>query len=127
MTPFTRTVRALSADGSRAVVAGIAAAAALLLAWGAWFLFGQVALYELSTQARIERAPGALSVDAPRGGRVLEVTVTLGQSVKKGDVLVVLDANRETLALGEAEARKQALHEMLTPLKKELRATERLV
>jgi membrane fusion protein (multidrug efflux system) len=126
-TPFTRTVRSLATDGSRAVVIVIAAAALVFAAWGAWFVRARVALYELSSQARIERAPGPLSVDAPRGGRVVELKVALGETVARGDVLVILDSSRETLARGEAAARKTALEELLAPLGKELAATERLL
>jgi multidrug resistance efflux pump len=126
-TPFNRTIRSLATDGSRGAIALIVAAVVVLGAWGVWFLVARVALYEVSSAARIERAPGALSVDAPRGGRVVALSVALGQAVKQGDVLVVLDSSREALARGEAAARKDALESLLKPLGKELDATERLL
>lgn len=126
-TPFTRTVRSLAADGARGTSLWIVAIAGLLVGWGAWFSRARVELYEVSTAARIERAPGPLSVDAPRGGKVIEVRVSLGQQVKKGDTLLVIDSSREKLALGEAKTKKAALEDQLGPLEKELGATERVL
>lgn len=38
------------------------------------------------------KAAGAVKVAAPMPGKILKVNVTAGQAVKKGDVLVVLEA-----------------------------------
>lgn len=124
-TPFTRTVRSLAADGARGTSIRILVVAALLVAWCAWFTRAEVELYEVSTAARIERAPGPLSVDAPRAGKVVEVRVALGEHVEKGDTLLVIDSSREKLALGEAKEKKSALDDQVGPLEKELDATER--
>lgn len=126
-TPFTRTVRSLSADRGRGTSAAIVAIGLLLVAWGVWFTSARVELYEVSSAARIERAPGPISIDAPRAGRVVEVRAVLGQEVKKGDTLLVIDSGRERLALGEAKTRKGALEDQLGPLEKELGATERVL
>lgn len=39
-----------------------------------------------------EKASGAKDIAAPMPGNILKVNVTAGQSVKKGDVLMVLEA-----------------------------------
>ena len=69
-------------------------------------------------------AAGAVSVKAPMPGNILDVKVTAGQSVKKGDVLVILEAMKmenEIYAekdgkIGQVFVQKGATVETGTPL-----------
>src|SRR5262245_26341471 len=97
--PFSRTLRALEAErsaGWRTAVVG----AGLLAAWAGWFLFSSVPLYETSQTARLEATAAAHPVDARMLGRVVAVRLTVGELVRKGDLLVELEADAERLALG---------------------------
>jgi membrane fusion protein (multidrug efflux system) len=100
-------MRALQADRLRfrvGLVLGVVAAG-----WLAWFLFGEVAVYEVSDRARLEVNQASLAVAAPVAGRVLESRLTLGRQVQAGDILVVLDAQAERLALAEMRTRRATL------------------
>lgn len=41
---------------------------------------------------RVELPPSGVAVNAPMPGKILAVKVTVGQSVKRGDVLMILEA-----------------------------------
>lgn len=122
--PFQRTVRSLAEDGPRRARWMLGVSAVLLVAWGSWFLRASVPVYEMSDSARVEAEIGALPLEAARGGRVVELLVTIGQRVEKGQALVVLDASREELELEEARARLDAFDGQLDPLRSERVATE---
>ena len=51
--PFSRTIRSLHADSFLSVLIGVFIALVILIAWGIWFFFAQVTLYEKSQSARI--------------------------------------------------------------------------
>lgn len=50
---FSRTTRALDADGYRLVLIALAVAVLLLLAWGVWFFRAEVGFYQISETARV--------------------------------------------------------------------------
>jgi hypothetical protein len=52
-TPFPSSMRSLAADSFRGPALILLLAAALLAAWAAWLGFGQITLYEVSTNARL--------------------------------------------------------------------------
>jgi multidrug resistance efflux pump len=99
---FSRTLRSLNADRPRPW--GLTVLSALLAAWTAWFLLGQVAVYEVTSQARLEMKSAAHVIAAPVGGLVTETRFTLGREVDEGDLLVVLDSETELLTLQEKRA-----------------------
>lgn len=49
-------------------------------------------------------AKGSLTVESPMPGKILSVSVTVGQSVNKGDVLMVLEAMKMENEIVAAEA-----------------------
>src|SRR5262245_39070933 len=89
---FSTAQRTLDANGFRGTTLGVLLVVGLLVAWGAWFLGAQVALYAVSDTARLEMGQAAHPVEAPVGGRVVATYLVLGQEVQGGDVLVELDA-----------------------------------
>ena len=94
-TRFVRTTRSLAHDGSGRALLAWGLAAVLLAAWGAWFVFGRVTLYEVSRQARLEVQQSAHAVAALVPSRIAANTLVLGQQVQAGDVLVELETGPE--------------------------------
>ncbi len=103
--PFSRTLRAVEADGRRGRAAGLVTVV-LLGAWGAWFLGAEVPVQAVSRHARIEAAGAGHAVEAPVGGEIVSVSMTLGQTVRAGETLVVLDDRGSRRAL---DARREVL------------------
>src|SRR5207248_10350170 len=75
----------------------------------AWFLAARVAVYEVGENARLEVQAAAHTVAAQVDGRVLATHLAIGRDVRAGEVLVVLDAEQERLALQERRARRDGL------------------
>jgi membrane fusion protein (multidrug efflux system) len=121
---FSRTLRSLETDrpGRWATRTLQLLLAALLAGWGAWFLFGQVPVYEVTTRARLEVTRAAHPVAAQVAGQIAQTNLMIGREVRERDVLAVLDAETEQLALGEKVARRDALPALLTALGREIEA-----
>src|SRR4051794_41983926 len=102
--PFSRTLRSLEADSPRRGI--VVTAGALTAVWAAWFLVGRVPVYEIAESARLEVKAAAHPVAAQVDGRVLVTNLAIGREVQAGEVLVVLDAEQERLALRERRGRR---------------------
>jgi membrane fusion protein (multidrug efflux system) len=123
-TAFSRSMRSLEADGFRRATWGLLLMAALLGAWGAWFLRGRVTVYAVSHTARLEVERAAHPVAAPVAGRVIDTHLTVGREVRAGDVLVTLDDAAQRLQLAEERVRLTALSAQLGALHQEIAAEE---
>lgn len=97
----------------------------LLGAWLAWFFLGEVAVHEVSRQARLEVAHSAHPIAAPIAGKLVSVAFALGQEVRAGEVLAELDASAERLRLHEEESRSLAIPPQIEALRNEIDALER--
>ncbi len=117
---FSRTVRALDEPSRRRWVVPLAGV--VLLTWAGWFLLGRVAVYEVSDRGRLEVKSTAHSVAALLPGQVVETHLAIGQEVKAGEVLAVLDAETERLAIRERQARRESLRDRLGALRGEIAA-----
>ena len=95
-TPFSRSMRSLSADSSRRSMAGLFIAVTLLIAWAIWFCLAQVSLYEITTGAP-GSGSGGPSYRGASGRRIVVTRLVLGQEVQAGDVLVELETNEQRL------------------------------
>ena len=124
--PFSRSLRAVESDRSRAWWPS-AVAAALLVAWGAWFTLARVPLYETSATARIEATAAAHPVQARLAGRTTVVNLTVGARVRANEVLVEVESDAERLALGEARVRLNALGPEIAAVRSEIAAEERAI
>ncbi len=122
--PFGRTTHALKADRLARSVAGLLPATLLLAAWLAWFLLGQVSLYEVTEAARLETGRTGYFVQAPVDGRLVSTNLQLGRAVQQGDEIARVESDTQTLQRREQEARLAALHPQLQPLLDEIAATE---
>lgn len=123
-TRFVRTTRSLAHEGGGRALLAWAVAGVLLAAWGGWFVFGRVTLYEVSRQARLEVQQSAHPVAPLAASRIAVNTLVLGQAVRAGDVLVELDAGPERLKLAEEQARLAAVLPRIGSLQKEIAALE---
>src|SRR5262249_35556581 len=110
---FSRTLRSLDADRPRRRWVALTLLP-LTGVWGAWLVLGRIPLYEVTETARLEVASAAHPVTAVVGGRVVETRLQIGQVVRAGEVLVVLDAETERHTLREKQARRQTLNTRLT-------------
>jgi membrane fusion protein (multidrug efflux system) len=118
---FSRTLRSLEADGPRCRTVNLLVLA-LAAAWGAWSFLGRVGVYEVTREARLEVDNAAHPVASPVEGRVVETRVTIGREVRAGDVLIVLDAQAQRLAIGQRQARQGALGVRREALGREIEA-----
>ena len=119
---FSRTTRSMARDSSAVAMVTWAVAALLLVVWLAWFVFGRVTVYEISRSARLEVQQAAHPVAVSTPGKVLGSHMTLGQEVHAGDVLLTLDASRETLRLEEEQSRLAAFAPRIASLNREISA-----
>jgi membrane fusion protein (multidrug efflux system) len=121
---FSRSVRALEADGFGRSIAGLLLVAILLGAWTVWFFRARVALYEVSDLARLEVDQAARLLQSNASGRVVSSRLVLDAVVKAGDVLVELDSNPQRLQLEEQRARLASLSPQIEALHQEATAEE---
>jgi multidrug resistance efflux pump len=119
---FSRTLRAVEADGARRWTLQLSAAMILLGAWGAWFLLDRVGVYVVADSTRLESQIAAHPLAAPISGRVVRTHLALGRNVRAGEVLVELDAETERLARDEARARLAGLRSQIAALGLEIEA-----
>jgi membrane fusion protein (multidrug efflux system) len=110
----------LALDSSRIVLISLALAGLSLIAWLLWFGFGNVTVYEVSRQARLEVGSAPREVSSLLAGRLIRAPIVIGQKVQAGDVLIELDSTRQQLRLAEAQARLPLYPAKLASLRKEI-------
>jgi multidrug resistance efflux pump len=121
---FSRSMRSLQADRFRPTAVALLAAAVLFVAWLMWFLLSRLAIYEVSSAARLEVEEAVHPVQAPVTGRVVRTLLILDRLVEAGDLLMELEAADQELRLGEERARMEALSAQLETLRGEIRVNE---
>src|SRR5919205_592735 len=121
-TPFSSSLRSLTADRGRRSLGGILLATALLSAWAVWFFLARVTLYAVTTLARLEVDRAVYPIAAPVTGQI--VGTRLGHEVQTGEVLVELETNEQRLQIEEERGRLAALQAQRDGLTKEIRAEE---
>jgi membrane fusion protein (multidrug efflux system) len=123
---FSRTTRSLQTDRSRPVVVDLLLAA-LVVAWAAWFVFGQVTVYEVTDKARLEVKSAAHPVASPVLGQVVQTRLAIGRQVTAGEVLVVFDAEAQRRAIQEKRTRLATLAERLVALRRQLETEQEAI
>jgi len=116
---FPHTLRALETNGPRPTIFGLLLITALLAVWSGWLLRGRVSVYDVSTAARLE-ANRVHVVGATVGGRVAASYLALGRRVRRGDVLVEIEAAREALETNEERTRLTSLSGQLAVIAGEI-------
>jgi multidrug resistance efflux pump len=114
------TTRSLTSDSPRYAVFAWLLAGILLAGWLAWFCFGSVTVYEISSRARLEVRNASHPVATLIPSKVVSTALVIGKEVEAGDVLVELDASSETLRLKEEEARLDAIPGRIASLEREI-------
>ena len=119
---FARTTRALTLDSPRWPLAALGVAGAVLAAWLIWFVGSSVSLYEVSRQARLEVGSAAREVSPVQSGRLVATSLKIGRVVRRGEVLLELDASAERLRLADAERRLADYPARLASIRREMGA-----
>jgi len=105
-TSFSRTLRALQDDTPRRV-RGLVIALVLVAGWLTWAVAGRVSVVAVSKRARFESHAAVRQIAVPVSGRITAIHIALGRSVRRGDILLELDAAdasiRRTKTLAEIE------------------------
>src|SRR5919202_2947695 len=123
-TPFSRSLRSLTADRGRRSLGGMLLATVLLSAWAVLFFLARVTLYAVTTLARLEVDRAVYPIAAPVTGQMVVTHVRLGREVQTGEVLVELETNEQRLQVEEERGRLAALQAQRDGLTKEIRAEE---
>ncbi len=123
-TTFSRSLRALDADGFSRSLWGVLSVAVLLGAWIAWFSSARVSRYEFSDQARLEVAQAPDAIQAAVAGRVVASHLVLGRPVQAGDILVELDSNPQRLQLQQELTRLSGTESQMGALRGEQAAEQ---
>src|SRR6516165_2946810 len=105
---FSRTLRSLGSDRSRFWIVDLIVGG-IVVAWAAWFLLADVAVYEVSEKARLEVESAAHAIAAPVAGKIIQTQLTIGRTVRAGEVLLVLDSEAEHLAVTEKRTRRRTM------------------
>ena len=90
-----------------------------------WAVWARISLYEVSSDARLELDTATYPIESPFLGRVVECHLEVGQSVRRGDVLVELDNQPDRLELNQVRVREQALLPELARLLSQMTAERR--
>jgi len=123
-TAFSLTFSRLLADRGRSAARILLGAVLLLGAWCWWAAKVPVTLYEVSSTARVELDAATYPIQSPLLGRVVETSLRVGQVVRRGDVLVEIDAMPDRLQLQQEEVRAQGLTPELRRLRAQAAAEE---
>ncbi|MBC7977015.1 MAG: biotin/lipoyl-binding protein, partial [Myxococcales bacterium] len=123
---FRQTSSALRSDRDRGrrALALFAVIGVLLVLIGLWVALARVPIYAVSQFARLQARDEVHPVDTLVSGRVMSVRLPVGGVVKKGDVLLSLDATDVGLRLDEARAAAHGLTAQITALQSEITARE---
>jgi multidrug resistance efflux pump len=122
MSDFARSFQRLRADHGKSTLWISATSTAALAAWIIWALLAQVSLYEVSTDARVELDGATYPIDAPFAGRVVSTSLHTGQRVRRGDLLIEIDAMAEQLQLREVQVQAQGLEPQIAQLNAQIEA-----
>jgi membrane fusion protein (multidrug efflux system) len=123
-TAFSRTLRSLEADQFRSTALIFLAVACLLALWGWWATHSHVGLYEVTENARLEIDNAVYPLQAPSAGRVVSASLSIGQQVKEGDVLVELESDPQGLEVKEQQARLTTIDPNVKALRAQVEAEE---
>lgn len=126
LTSFSRTMRALDADGMSPALLGVILIAGLGGVWSSWLVVARVPVYQLSEAARLE-LESIHPVASPVAGRVVSSALALGREVRAGDVLLEVEAERERLETAEERMRLASVSDEIQELHHEISAEEQVI
>lgn len=123
---FRQTSSALRGDQerSRRSLILVTLVGVMLLVVGLWITQARVPLYAVSELARLQARDAVHPVDIQIAGRVMTVNLPIGGKVRRGDVLIALDATDIGLRLDDARAAERGLGAQIAALDAEIAARE---
>lgn len=121
---YSQTMRAFAAERPRRAMLAWLVAGVLAAAWLIWFAAADVTVRAASEHARLEVAVAPSGIDTMVAGEVMSNALVLGREVKKGEVLLEIDARRETLLLQQEKSQLAAARAKRSALAAEI-ATRR--
>jgi len=121
---FRATNQQIGRDSTRRHTLLLAIPAVLLALWGAWMYLARISIYAATDQARVEVAQTAFVVQAPISGRVVKSHLALGDRVKRGDVLVELEAEPQQLRVDQEQSHHDALETQAANLRQQIRTEQ---
>lgn len=101
----------------------MAVALALLAAWIVWALAGRVSIVAVSKRARFESGSAVRQIAVPLSGRIARVNIALGQSVRRGDVLLELDPSDAAIRRAKSVAEIDNLRRRIDAVAAQIAAT----
>jgi membrane fusion protein (multidrug efflux system) len=122
MADFARSFQRLRADHGKNTLWISAISGTAFAAWIFWAIFAQVSLYEVSTDARVELDGATYPIDSPFAGRIVETNLHTGQRVRRGDLLIEIDAMAQQLQLHEVQVQAQGLEPQIAKLNAQIEA-----
>jgi membrane fusion protein (multidrug efflux system) len=123
LTFFSRTIRALDADGMSPALLGVILVAGLAGVWTSWLIVARVPVYQLSETARLE-VERIHPIASPVVGRVVSTSLVLGREVRQGDVLLEVEAERERLETVEERTRLHSVSSEISELHHQIKAEQ---
>jgi membrane fusion protein, multidrug efflux system len=124
--PFSRTLRSLASSSARRRRAALIVGVVVLLGWGIWAVAARLSIVVVSSRARLEARRAVQRIAAPSAGRVVRVKLNLGDTVKRGDVLLELDGGEETIRRARFESDVANLSLRITAMNEQITATREL-
>jgi membrane fusion protein (multidrug efflux system) len=121
---FSRTLRSLKADGFRTSITAIAVVIIFIALWTVWLMFGDISVYAVSNSARLEAERAIHPIQSLYAGRIVTNHLVLGQAVKRGDVLIELDATVQRLELVEERTQSESTDAEISKLHQEIQTEE---
>jgi multidrug resistance efflux pump len=122
-TSFSRTLRALNDEAPRRR-RGVVIALVLLSGWIAWAVAGRVAVVAVSKRARFESHSAVRQIAVPLSGRITSINIALGRAVKRGEVLLELDAADASIRRDKAASEIGNLKRRLEAINAQIAATQ---
>jgi len=104
----------------------VAVTLVLLIGWIVWALAGRVSIVAVSKRARFESRQAVRQIAIPISGRITNINIALGQSVRRGDVLVDLDASDARIRRQKAIADIDHLQRRIEAFNAQIVATREL-
>lgn len=121
--PFPSTLRSLARDSGRAASLGLLALFVAAVAWCVWLFGARIAVTEVSKSTRLEVRGSTYAIHASLAGRLARVQAQLGQTVKRGELIFLIDTAVEEQRLASSKAKLAALDPQIEGTLSELKAT----
>lgn len=96
-----------------------------MVAWAIWFLTKEITTYSVSDQARLEQEQNTVHLSTQRIGRVVAIQASLGDSLKRGDLLIQLDTTAFDLNLDGDSRISQSFMAQLDAIEREQHLLEK--